>query len=93
MGVPHGRSQFELAAQPGSRRIALVEHRDEPRRTDHDIGEIARLQIGQRIEFPFAATDQPKARILPLDAAVGSLEAQRAFIAICQPADLQFDFV
>ena len=93
MRPAHRRPDLELPAQPRRRRVALVEHGHEAGRADHDVGEVARLHIADGIEFPRTAPDHAQAGVLPLDAAVRTVEPQRAFIAIGQPANLQFDIL
>src|SRR3546814_9460385 len=84
-------AQLELAADPGRRRIALVEHRAEAARTEDDIGEIARLHITEQVEGPVAAPDQPQARLLPLARRIGAREAQRPAVVESQTPPLQLD--
>src|SRR3546814_10573356 len=52
------RAQLDLAAEPGRGRVALIEDELVARRTDHLVGEVARLEIGERIELPAAAMDE-----------------------------------
>jgi len=85
------RAQLELAARPGRRRRALIEHGGKAGRGDHHIGEIARLHIGQRIELPRAAPDDAQARLLPLAGRCRAFEPERAGIAESRDAGLQLD--
>src|SRR5690606_19273478 len=56
-----------------------------------DVGEIARLNIAQRLELPVAPADHPQAGVLTLARGVGALETQRAVVAEYQPPRLQLD--
>src|SRR3546814_17110330 len=70
-------AQLELAADPGRRRIALVEHRAEAARTEDDIGEMSRLHITEQVEGPDAAPTQPQSRLQPPARTHGASQAPR----------------
>ena len=50
----------------------LLEHLHETRRADDDVREVARLDIGQRVELPVAPADETDARVLPEPAGRGA---------------------
>ncbi len=67
----------------------LIERAAETGRADDRVGEVARLQISDRIHRPRPAMHQPDARILPPGAAVRPAKTQRSVIAEHEPAHLQ----
>ncbi len=77
MTAAYRGAQLELAAHSGGRGGALVEHGHEAGRADHDICEIAGLEISQRLPLPASASDQPQAGILPLGQTVSPCKSQR----------------
>ena len=85
---PDRRTQLDLAANARGGRVALVERQLGGGRADHAVGEVARLDIGERVDRPGPAMDQPDAGIIGLRTAVGAREAQRASVAIEQAARL-----
>src|SRR3546814_10732451 len=76
------RAQLDLAAEPGRGRVALIEDELVARRTDHLVGEVARLEIGERTELPAAAMDEADTRVVGGRSTVGAGEAQGALVAI-----------
>src|SRR3546814_19188724 len=70
------RAQLDLAAEPGRGRVALIEDELVARRTDHLVGEVARLEIGERIELPAAAMDEADTRVVGGRSTVGAGEAR-----------------
>ncbi|CUS44394.1 hypothetical protein MGWOODY_Smn1166 [hydrothermal vent metagenome] len=86
------RPQFDLAADTGRRRVALVKRQLETRQADHLVGEVARLDIGERVDRPVAAMDQADARVLAFGAAVGALETQGAIVAEDEAPRLDLGF-
>src|SRR3546814_13663025 len=84
------RPQLDLAADAGRGRIALVERLAEGGGRNHDVGEVARLDIGERIDLPRAAGDEADAGVLPLAHAVRALEAQGPFVVEDGAAKLDF---
>src|SRR3546814_2481524 len=72
------RAQLDLAAEPGRGRVALIEDELVARRTDHLVGEVARLEIGERIELPAAAMDEADTRVVGGRSTVGAGEASGA---------------
>ena len=57
---------------------------------DHDIGKVARLDIGERINLPIAARDEANTGVLPFVRGVRALEPQRPVVLKDRGAELQF---
>jgi len=73
--VADGRPQFDLAADAGRGRVALVKRQFEAGRADHLVREIARLDVSECVNLPAAAMDQPNAGILAFRARICTAEA------------------
>ena len=71
----------------------MVKHAHKAGRTDHDVGEVARLHICQRIELPVSAANDANARVLPFGRRVRTVKAQGTLVTKHQASSLQLDRV
>src|SRR5690606_18089671 len=88
MRIAYRRAKLDLAAQAGRGRRALVERFAEGGGGNDDVREIARLDVGERVDLPGAARDEADTGVLPLAKAIGASEAQGPGIAEQRCAEL-----
>ena len=89
--IPDRGPQLQFAADPGRGRATLVQRLFEAGRTDDRVREIALLDIGQRVELPGSASDQPQAAVLSLGAGIAADKTQGSLVLEGEATQLHFD--
>ena len=91
MIAANGWPDLYFATDARGWRVSLVERFAERRGADDDVGKVARLNIGQRVDLPAALRHDADARVLSFGTAVCACKAQGAVVLKNQSAELQFN--